>query len=169
LPLAPPVSIISSSGELTEAALRHLLAITRAVSDANRIRILCALSGRGELCVCQIQELLGLAPSTTSKHLGLLAAAGLVEARRDGRWAYYRIAREDMPEDAAELVAWLCRRAARTKAAAADRAKLRLILRHTPEELCQLQAKGAACCSSAPATPAAARSRKATPARSGRT
>lgn len=153
---------------MTEKSLRPLLAITGALSDANRVRILCALSAHGELCVCQIQELLELAASTTSKHLGLLAAAGLVEARRDGRWSYYRIATADMPEDAADIVAWVCRRAARSKAAAADRAKLRLILKHTPEALCRLQAKGAACCSSAPATRAAARSRKATRARSGR-
>jgi DNA-binding transcriptional ArsR family regulator len=46
----------------------------------------------GELCVCQIIELLSLAPSTVSKHMAILKAAGLVESRKDSRWVYYRLA-----------------------------------------------------------------------------
>jgi len=145
--------------------MRAILAITKALADQNRLRILCALSGRRELCVCQVQELLGLAASTTSKHLGILAAAGLVEVRRDGRWSYYRVEHEEIPEGAGEVVAWVCRRARSSKVIAGDRKKLALILTHTPEELCQLQANGLECCSSAPATPAGARSRKASRAR----
>ena len=65
--------------------------ITKALSDENRVRTLLALGGR-ELCVCQIVELLGLAPSTVSKHMSILANARLVESRQDGRWRYYRLA-----------------------------------------------------------------------------
>ena len=140
--------------------MRTLLAITKALSDLNRVRIVCALEGRGELCVCQIQELLCLAPSTTSKHLSLLAAAGLVDVRKDGRWAYYRLA-DELPEQSAEVVRWLCRRAAKQKAIIEDRGKLAQILAYSPEALCDRQAKGLKCCSSAPATRAGARSRKA--------
>ena len=43
-------------------ALRHYMAVTKALSDENRVRVLLALR-RGELCVCQIVELLGLATS----------------------------------------------------------------------------------------------------------
>lgn len=148
--------------------MRTLLAITKALSDANRVRILCALNKSGELCVCQLQELLGLAPSSTSQHLALLAAAGLVEMRKEGRWAFYRVVdHDDLPEQAGETVAWLCRRAARDKLVAEDRRRLAQILAYTPEELCQRQAQGLPCCtsnassSSAPETPAAAKSRKA--------
>jgi len=127
--------------------MRHILAITKALSDLNRIRVLCALKGRGELCVCQIQELLALAPSTTSKHLSLLSGAGLVQSRKEGRWAYYRISDEsEMPEDAAEILGWLCRQAAKEKAIVSDCCKLGTILSYSPEELCQLQAKGIKCC-----------------------
>lgn len=149
--------------------MRTLLAITGALSDQNRVRILCALADRGELCVCQLQELVALAPSTTSKHLAVLAAAGLVDVRKDGRWSYYRLAEEDVPEEAEEVVAWLCRRASTSRIVGRDRERLDFILSHSPEQLCQLQAKGLACCSSAPATPAGARSRKATRVRSRRT
>ena len=83
--------------------MREFMAITKALSDPNRVRILLALR-RGELCVCQITELFGFAPSTVSKHLsilhhaapdsfaqvgalGLLPAAGQVRARRRARGA----------------------------------------------------------------------------------
>jgi|APTNR8051073442_1049403.scaffolds.fasta_scaffold00006_351 ArsR family transcriptional regulator len=68
-----------------------------ALSDPTRLRLLLALRG-GELCACQLIELVGLAPSTVSKHLALLRAAGLVAARKDGRWVHYRLAvRPDFP------------------------------------------------------------------------
>jgi DNA-binding transcriptional ArsR family regulator len=73
--------------------MREFLSITKALSDENRVRALMALEGR-ELCVCQIIELLGLAPSTVSKHMAVLHQAGLVETRKDGRWVYYRLAEE---------------------------------------------------------------------------
>ena len=77
--------------------MREFLSITKALSDENRVRALMALED-GELCVCQIIELLGLAPSTVSKHMAILHQAGLVETRKDGRWIYYRLADEpDLP------------------------------------------------------------------------
>lgn len=130
--------------------MRALIAITSAIADQNRIRILCALEERGELCVCQLHELLGLAASTTSRHLGILANAGLVEVRRAGRWSYYRLGQEDVPEEAQRLLAWICQRASSSKIVAQDRERLDGILTYSPEELCQLQAKGVACCSTAP-------------------
>lgn len=62
-----------------------------ALSDQTRLRLLHALEG-GELCVCQLIELAGLAASTVSKHLSLLEQAGLVNRRKDGRWVHYRLA-----------------------------------------------------------------------------
>src|ERR1035437_10616642 len=70
--------------------MRDFLNITKALSDENRVRALLALRG-GELCVCQIIEMLGLAPSTVSKHMTILAQADLIECRKSGRWRYYRL------------------------------------------------------------------------------
>jgi ArsR family transcriptional regulator len=145
--------------------MRDLLAITKALSDRNRLRAFCALVRHGELCVCQLQELLGLAVSTTSRHLSLLAAARLVESRKDGRWVHYRIATDDPAPGLAGVTAWVLEQAESSPVLAADRGRLAAILAIPPEELCQRQANGQRCCSSAPETPAAARSRKATPAR----
>lgn len=45
----------------------------------------------GELCVCEIMEVLDLVQSTASKHLNILKMAGLVESRKNGTWSYYRL------------------------------------------------------------------------------
>lgn len=71
--------------------MRRFLNITKALSDENRVRVLMALHA-GELCLCQLVELLELAPSTVSKHMSILVQADLVECRKDGRWHYYRLA-----------------------------------------------------------------------------
>lgn len=68
-----------------------------AVSDPHRLRMLMALR-EGELCVCQLTALTGLAASTVSKHLSILRDAGLVESRKAGRWVYCRLAEQtDFP------------------------------------------------------------------------
>ena len=65
--------------------MKEVLAITNALADESRLRALMALT-RGRLCVCQIADLLQLAPSTVSKHLSILRQGGLVESQKKGRW-----------------------------------------------------------------------------------
>jgi DNA-binding transcriptional ArsR family regulator len=69
--------------------MESMMAITRALSDENRVRALLALNDQ-EVCVCQLIELLQLAPSTVSKHMTILRQAKLVEGQKRGRWMYYR-------------------------------------------------------------------------------
>lgn len=71
--------------------MRQLEAALKAAADPTRTRILKLLED-DELCVCQIQSVLRLAPSTVSKHLALLKASGLVDDRREGRWVHYALA-----------------------------------------------------------------------------
>ena len=70
--------------------MRSVLAIAKAMSDPNRLRILCVLRGK-ELCACDIVEMLGLAQATVSRHMSLLVQAGLVVGRKEGRWMHYRL------------------------------------------------------------------------------
>lgn len=70
--------------------MRQLETALKAAADPTRTRILKLLEG-GELCVCELQAVLRLAPSTVSKHVALLKAAGLVCDRRDGRWIHYSL------------------------------------------------------------------------------
>lgn len=83
--------------------LSYISAI-RALGDENRLRILMALRLR-PLCVCEITTLLGLAASTTSKHLFILRQARLIESIKNGRWVYYRLPQNptDCVRDALEL------------------------------------------------------------------
>jgi ArsR family transcriptional regulator len=67
-----------------------LVKIYRCLCDATRLRILSLLSG-GELCVCDIQEVLGEPQVKVSKHLAYLRAHRLVEARRQANWMIYRL------------------------------------------------------------------------------
>jgi len=70
--------------------MKQFIRVMKALSDPNRVRVLKVLQ-RGELCVCEIQNLLGLAQSTVSKHMKLLEDAGLVERRRQGTWILYSL------------------------------------------------------------------------------
>ena len=80
--------------------MKDFLNITKALADENRLRMLMALQD-GELCVCQITELMGLAMSTVSKHLSILYQAGLVNARKEGRWMYYSLPGKGAPDGGA--------------------------------------------------------------------
>lgn len=114
------------------------MAITRALSDPNRVRMLLALR-HGELCVCQITELFGLAPSTVSKHLSILAQAGLVGSRKDGRWIYYRLPDKDASVAVREAVDWVKKSLGRAPVAREDARKLKQILTQDPTQLCKRQ------------------------------
>lgn len=81
------------------------LNLVRALGDESRVRILMALRHR-PLCVCEITTLLGLAASTTSKHLFLLRQARLIENIKKGRWVYYRLPENPMPS-VCDALAWL--------------------------------------------------------------
>jgi len=117
-----------------------LMITTRALADENRVRVLLALEGR-ELCVCQIIELLKLAPSTVSKHMFILKQARLVEARKDGRWMYYRLAGRDAPREVRDAIAWVSRSVAASSKITEDAKRLKKILKLDPEKLCRAQSK----------------------------
>jgi DNA-binding transcriptional ArsR family regulator len=120
--------------------MRDVLDITKALADGNRLRVLMALGG-GELCVCQIVELLQLAPSTVSKHMSILRQARLVEGRKDGRWMYYRLPGRDAPKAVKDAIAWIRRRLAESPQIVRDGKELTRILSMDPEELCKGQCK----------------------------
>ena len=72
---------------MTTDSLRPLVDLLKALAHPVRLRIL-ALLRDGELCVCEVAEVLQLAPSTVSEHLTDLRRAGLVQERKVGRWVH---------------------------------------------------------------------------------
>jgi DNA-binding transcriptional ArsR family regulator len=114
------------------------MSITKALADENRVRTLLALR-QGELCVCQITELFGLAPSTISKHLSILHQAGLVESRKQGRWIFYRLPSPGVPAAARDALRWLEKSLANEPRIFEDGQRLKKILELDPVELCKKQ------------------------------
>ncbi len=114
--------------------MRDFLPITKALSDSTRLRLLMAL-GEGELCLCQLIDLLQLAPSTVSKHMALLQQAGLVERRKDGRWHFYRQAEGHGSTATEQALAWVTESLADDPAIREDQKKLAAIRRKDLEEL----------------------------------
>ena len=86
--------------------MHEILSITKALSDETRVRALLSLKD-GEMCLCQIIEVLGLAPSTVSKHMNVLQQARLVERRKQGRWCFYRLADGRDGPAAKRALAWI--------------------------------------------------------------
>jgi ArsR family transcriptional regulator len=63
-----------------------------ALADPTRLRLLNLMNGR-EVCVCYFVEILKQAQPKISRHLAYLRRAGIVAARREGKWMHYRIER----------------------------------------------------------------------------
>jgi ArsR family transcriptional regulator len=80
----------------------------QALGDRTRLRLL-NLMGDQELCVCYFVEILDQPQPKISRHLAYLRRAGIVAARRDGKWMHYRIV---MPPNAGaarvlqEILTW---------------------------------------------------------------
>lgn len=70
--------------------MREFSKIFKALSDPSRLRILKMLEAR-PLCVCEMQAILNLAPSTVSKHLSILRDAGFIFDEKENKWVNYHL------------------------------------------------------------------------------
>jgi len=71
----------------------------KALADRTRLRLL-NLMGADEVCVCFFVEVLGTNQPKISRHLAYLRRAGVVGARRDGKWMHYRVVTPTEPHAA---------------------------------------------------------------------
>jgi ArsR family transcriptional regulator, arsenate/arsenite/antimonite-responsive transcriptional repressor len=118
--------------------MREFMNITKALADENRVRMLLSLR-KGELCVCQITELFGLAASTISKHLSILYQARLVESRKDGRWIYYRLPDQEASVAVRGAIEWVKKSLADNPRTVDDDQQLKRVLKMDPSDLCRRQ------------------------------
>jgi ArsR family transcriptional regulator, arsenate/arsenite/antimonite-responsive transcriptional repressor len=79
---------------MQDLGVRPLTRLFRALGDETRLRMVAMLS-HGELCVCHLERALELPQPTVSRQLGILRMAGVVEARREGTWVYYKLAEQE--------------------------------------------------------------------------
>ncbi|MBE5798588.1 MAG: winged helix-turn-helix transcriptional regulator [Clostridiales bacterium] len=73
-----------------EGTNRTMARVFKAMGDENRLMILTLLH-HGERCACRLQEALCISQPTLSHHMRILLDAGLVSARKDGKWIYYSL------------------------------------------------------------------------------
>jgi len=125
---------------MTNTVMRSFMYITKALADETRVRILLALRD-GELCVCQITELFGMAPSTVSKHLSILFQAGLVESRKTDRWVYYRLPDKTAPANIRGALVWVTKALKAEPQILADTRQIRQIQKSDLAEVCKRQCK----------------------------
>jgi ArsR family transcriptional regulator len=71
--------------------MREEADLFKSLSDPHRVRLAILLALRGELCVCEMAAALDAPEYKVSRHLSVMRSAGLVEARREGTWMYYKL------------------------------------------------------------------------------
>jgi ArsR family transcriptional regulator len=109
------------------------------------VRILLALRRR-ELCVCQITELFGFAPSTMSKHLSILHHAGLIQSRKTERWVHYRLPDKPAPVAVRQALDWVHQSLAKTTEAKTDADVWAKFCGWILKEICRRQCRRWGCC-----------------------
>ena len=70
--------------------MRQYLRVMKAVGDPTRVKILKMLQQRN-LCVCEMQSVLGISQPSVSRHLRLLEDADLVRSEKEGMWTNFRL------------------------------------------------------------------------------
>lgn len=85
----PPLT----AGVLDEDEATDLAAVLKALADPVRLRLVSAIaaSESGEICACDLPDLLGRSQPTVSHHLTQLVRAGLLDREQRGKWAWFRL------------------------------------------------------------------------------
>lgn len=70
--------------------MKDIVKIFKALGDENRLKIL-HIIGNGEVCACKLLDFLEIEQPTLSHHMKILTDSGIVTARKNGKWIYYKI------------------------------------------------------------------------------
>lgn len=114
-------AVLSSASNLED--VRPLTRVFRALGDETRVRIV-ALLVHGELCVCHLEQALGLSQPNCSRQLGILKSAGIVDSRRDGTWVYYKLTEQET-ESVKNVIDLLAKTFGAERALRADHTRLK--------------------------------------------
>lgn len=83
----PPIS----STPLGESDADQLATVLKALADPARLRIVSLVSSAGEVCACDLPDVLGRSQPTVSHHLSQLVRAGILVREQRGKWAWFRV------------------------------------------------------------------------------
>jgi len=114
----------------------QLAALFAALADTTRLRLLNLMAGH-EVCVCHFVDILGQGQPKISRHLAYLRKAGIVAARREGKWMHYSICPPADPSTAS-LIASVLQSLVNDEQMRADRVRLDLV-RCAPQMLVLLE------------------------------
>jgi ArsR family transcriptional regulator, arsenate/arsenite/antimonite-responsive transcriptional repressor len=84
--------------------MRDYARIFKAISDETRLQIMALIFRHGEVCVCEVEQILRITQSKASRHLRYLRDAGVLLDRRDGVTIYYGVPAAQAPEVSAILM-----------------------------------------------------------------
>lgn len=79
----------------SDETLEDNAAILKSLADPTRLKIIYLLKNR-ELCVCQILEAIDKSQSTISHHLNMMKKEGILYARKQGKWMYYKLTNDNI-------------------------------------------------------------------------
>ncbi len=116
-------------------AMKETVQLFKALSDETRLRII-ALLAHGELCVCDLMEIMGLPQSTVSRHLATLRQSELVGDRRQGVWIFYRLVENPIPLSG-ELLGLLSGGLGHLEQVQSDRKMLETLMLRKESDKCQ--------------------------------
>lgn len=88
--------------------MKEKIKIFKALADESRLSILKMIS-KGEMCNCEMMDMLDLSQPTISHHLKILQDANIVVARKEGKWVHYSLNKDEiigLIEDLQELLAF---------------------------------------------------------------
>ncbi|HOO62643.1 MAG TPA: metalloregulator ArsR/SmtB family transcription factor [Synergistaceae bacterium] len=106
--------------------MKKTVSLLKALGENNRLRAFHALLLHEHLCLCEIAELLDIAPSTASRHMSLLAEAGAVTCQKRGKWVYYGLS----GNLDSRFLQWLTDSLAADSSLKEDDIRLRALLEH---------------------------------------
>jgi ArsR family transcriptional regulator, arsenate/arsenite/antimonite-responsive transcriptional repressor len=90
--------------EQEDERMRGYARVFKAISDETRLQIMALIFRHGEVCVCEVEQILGVTQSKASRHLRYLRDAGVLIDRRDGVTMYYGVPAAQTPEISAILM-----------------------------------------------------------------
>lgn len=70
----------------------------KALAEELRLKIMYELNQRGQVCVCDLTEIVGLTQSKLSYHLKILLDVQLIEREKIGTWNYYRLNEKEVKQ-----------------------------------------------------------------------
>lgn len=100
-PCCPPLT----RGVLDDDEADDLATLLKALADPVRLKLvsIIAAADAGEVCACDLPDLVDRSQPTTSHHLGQLTRAGVLEREQRGKWAWFRVRHERLAAIAAAL------------------------------------------------------------------